>query len=179
MLRPRGSRLRAASRRIVRAAPARRIRFGVRGARRVGHDRAGRRQQGVQPAIRYHPPRVRTDRAALGTARHQRPGPGGSLGVDRRVRPRRVAPRERRPGRRRAFHGAHHLQGHECVPEHAADQRGDRRRRRILQRRHRPRIDGLLGPCPGSRGRPGDGRDRRADRPAAARGPATSRASAP
>ena len=37
----------------------------------------------------------------------------------------------------------------------------------LVQRRDRPRIDRLLGPRPAARGRAGDGRPRRADRPAA------------
>ena len=72
----------------------------------------------------------------------------------------------RRPGRRRPFHGAPHVQGHDRLPVDPGDQRGDRGRRRLVQRGDRPRVDRLLGPRPAPRGRPGDGRPRRADRPA-------------
>ncbi len=82
-----------------------------------------------------------------------------------------------RPDRRRPLHGAPHVQGHGGVPDDARDQRGDRGRRRLVQRGDRPRIDGLLGPRPAPRGRARDGRRRRADRPAHARRGATSRAS--
>ena len=89
-------------------------------------------------------------------------------------------------GRRRPFHGAHHVQGHERVPVDPGDLRGDRGRRRLVQRRDRPRVDRLLGPRPAPRGDPGDGRPRRADRPAerstrrrsTASGPSSSRRSA-
>ena len=108
---------------------------------------------------------VRTDRAAPRAARHQLPGPRGAFGLHRRVRPGRFTPGERRGGRRRPFHGAHHVQGHGGLPDDARDQRGDRGCRRFVQRRHRPRIDRLLGPRPDPRGDPGDGRPGRADRP--------------
>ena len=54
------------------------------------------------------------------------------------------------------------------LPVDARDQRGDRGRRRLVQRRDRPRVDRLLGPRPAARGGPRDGRARRADRPARA-----------
>ena len=44
---------------------------------------------------------VRTDRAARGAARHQRPAARGTFGLHRRVRPGRFAPGIRRGGRRR------------------------------------------------------------------------------
>ena len=113
---------------------------------------------------------VRTDRAARRAPRDQRPAPGGALGLDRRLRAGGVAARDRRPGRRRPLHGAPHLQGHDRLPVDPRDQRGDRGRRRLVQRRHGSRIDRLLGARPAPRGGPRDGRHRRADRPAAARG---------
>ena len=69
-------------------------------------------------------------------------------------------------------HFMEHLtfKGTDRLPVDPRDQRGDRGRRGLVQRRHRPRIDRLLGARAAPRGRPRDGRDRRADRPAAARG---------
>ncbi len=113
--------------------------------------------EGVGRSLLYHRPDVRTDRAARRTPSDQRPASGGTLGLDRRVRAGRVAPRDRRTGRRRPFHGAPDLQGHDRLPDDACHQRGDRGGRRLVQRRDRPRIDRLLGPRPAARDRPGDG----------------------
>ena len=104
--------------------------------------------------------------------------PGRALGLHRRVRPGRIAPRDRRRDRRRPLHGTHHVQGHGRVPDHARDQRGHRGRRRVLQRRDRPRVDRVLGARPAARDRARRGRARRADRPSDARRRARSRASA-
>ena len=69
-------------------------------------------------------------------------------------------------------HFMEHLtfKGTDRLPVDARDQRGDRGRRRLVQRGHRSRIDRLLGARPAPRGGPRDGRHRRADRPAAPRG---------
>ena len=124
-------------------------------------------------AGRRHNPRtigrdVRTDRAACRSPRVISARlPGGALGLDRRVRPGGLAPRSARPGRRRPFHGAHHLQGH-ARPTH---------RPALISEA----IEGVGGSFnaatdrestvywvarPAPRGRPGDGRHRRAHRPA-------------
>ena len=58
------------------------------------------------------------------------------------------------------------FKGTSRFPSTRAISRGDRGRRRVVQRRDRPRVDRLLGPRPAPRGDPGDGRPRRADRPA-------------
>ncbi len=109
---------------------------------------------------------VRTDGAALGAACHQCPAFRRAFGLHRGIRPRRLAPRDTRGGRRRALHGAHHVQGDGPLPVDAGNLRGDRGRRWLVQRGDRPRIDGLLGPGPATRGDAGDGRAGRADRPA-------------
>ena len=88
--------------------------------------------------IGYHRSDVRTDGAASRTTRDQRPAPRGAVGVDRCVRARGVAARDRRPVRRRPFHGAPDVQGHPGVSLDARHQRGDRGRRGLVQRRHRP-----------------------------------------
>ena len=122
---------------------------------------------------------VRTDRAALGAARDQLPVARGAFGLHRGICPGRFAPGIRGRDRRRPFHGAHHVQGHAGVPIDALDQRGDRRRRRLVQRLDRPGIDGLLGPRPAPRG-PARGRcPRGAHRAARCSMPRRSRASAP
>ena len=82
------------------------------------------------------------------------------------------------PGGRRPLHGAHHVQGHGGLPDDPRDLRGDRGRRRQLQRGDRPRVDRLLGPRPGPPGGPGGRRRRRAHRPAPARGRTRSTTSA-
>ena len=94
--------------------------------------------------------------------------PGAAFGLDRRLRPRRVAPRDAR-GQAGVAHFMEHItfKGTTALPVDPGDLRGDRGRRRLVQRRDRPRIDRLLGPRPAPRGDPGDGRPRRADRPAA------------
>ena len=122
------------------------------------------RPAGAPPRFLYHPDDVRTDRAGLGPARDQRPAAGRALSLDRRICPGRIAPRGRRAGRRRPLHGAPDVQGHGRVPVDAGDQRGDRGCRRLVQRRDRPGIDGLLGPRATARVGSGDGCPRRADR---------------
>ena len=121
---------------------------------------------------------VRTDRAALGAARDQLPVARGAFGLHRGIRPGRFAPGIRGRGRRRPFHGAHHVQGHAGVPVDPRDQRGDRGRRRLVQRLDRPRIDRLLGPRPAPRGAARDGCPRRAHRATRPRRARRSRASA-
>ena len=96
---------------------------------------------------------VPTDQAGRRAARHLRPPAGLAIGVDRRLRAGRVAPRVGRPGGRRALHGAPDLQGHGRLPVVARDLRGGRGRRRLRQRRHRSRVHRLLGPRPAPRGR--------------------------
>ena len=111
---------------------------------------------------------VRTNRAAGRAARDLRPVARRALGLDRRVRPRRLAPRDGRPGRRRPLHGAPHLQGH--------------RRPIPSTRAISEAIEGVGGSfnaatdrestvywvrVPRREAERGDGRPRRADRPAA------------
>ena len=60
-----------------------------------------------------------------------------------------------RGDRRRPLHGAHHVQGHGGLSDDACHQRGDRGRRRLVQRRDRSRVDGLLGARPATRGHAG------------------------
>ena len=112
------------------------------------------------------------ERTALsqGPARHQRPTARRPIRLDRRLRARRVPPRAPRTGRRRALHGAPDVQGHRRASRLARDLGGDRGGRRQLQRRHRPRVDGLLGPRAAAREAKRDGRPGRADRPAHAAG---------
>ena len=99
-----------------RVGPVGRSARPERRARRVDAPRSGSRRGNPVPSRRD----VRTDRAARRAPRHQRPAPGGALGLHRRVRPRRLAPRDRRPGRRRPFHGAPHLQGHDGLSHRPA-----------------------------------------------------------
>ena len=121
---------------------------------------------------------VRTDRAARRAARHQRPA------ARRRARspspptswPARASRRPSRPASPTSW-STSPSRARPRYPIDPGDQRGDRGRRRLVQRRHRPRVDGLLGPRPAARGDPGDGRPRRADRPADASTTARSRAS--
>ena len=112
---------------------------------------------------------VRTNRAARRAACDQRAGAGRALRLRCGLRPRRLAPRNGRAGRRCPFHGAHHVQGHGRVPDDALDQRGRRRGRRVVQRRDRSRVDRVLGPRARARGGPRRRRPRGAHRPADAR----------
>ena len=110
------------------------------GSRRPAAASTEPRRPGPRPGRRsqflYHRPDVRTDRAASRTPGDQRPAPGGALGLRGGLRPGRFPPRGPRADRRGAFHGAPDLQGHRGLPHDAHDQRGDRGRRRLVQRRH-------------------------------------------
>src|SRR4029079_5217870 len=110
-----------------------------------------RRPTGISGIVLYHPGDVRTNGAASGAARDQRQASGRTFGLHRGVRPGRFAPGNARAGRRGPFHGAHHLQGHEAVPLDPGDLRGDRGRRRLLQRCDGPGVARLLGPRPAAR----------------------------
>ena len=132
----------------VRTCPAR--------GRRTGHDRpvpsAAMFERTALPAG----PRVISARL-----------PGRAFGLHRGLRPRRLAPRDARarPASPTSW-STSRSRAPTRYPVDAGDLRGDRGRRRLVQRRHRPRVDRLLGPRPAPRGDPGDGRPRRADRPA-------------
>ena len=61
-------------------------------------------------------PRVRTNRAAGRAARHQRQDARRAFRLHRGLRPGRLAARNGCRSRRRALHGAHHVQGHVGLP---------------------------------------------------------------
>ena len=108
---PSGSRPERSSRRIARGEPLGQA-DPARLPRHIGG--AGAPVAGCRSAaFLYHRRDVRTDRAARRAARDQRPAPAARVGLHRGVRPGRLAPRDRRAGRRRPLHGAHHLQGHD------------------------------------------------------------------
>ncbi len=109
---------------------------------------------------------VPTHRTARWAACHLRPPARVAQRVGGCVRAGRLPPGIARRGRRRALHGAPHVQGDGRLSVEPGDQRGGRGCRRLRQRGHGSRVHGLLGACPAPPGSQGDRRHGRAGRAA-------------
>ena len=150
---------------------------------------AGRRRRRLRPdpaharpAVRLAAPAVRSSHSCTIPAMFERTAlPEGPRVISARLPGARsvsiaayvlagLAPGDARGGRRRPLHGAPHVQGHGGVPVDAA--RSARRSRASAARSTRRPTASRPSTGPASRGArpsPGDGRARRADRPAAPR----------